>query len=208
MCSSDPEWLVPLAYPAVDGGLLVNDARLPDGGRITLVLAMVFLLVVVGGVVDLILDRPTTLLSLHVVFEVLLVSLSLGAAMYLGRGWYATQLRLAETHRESTRLRREREEWKHHAAEALRGLGSAIALQFGSWGLTPTERRVALMLMKGLSHKRIARNTGTSERTVRQHSVAVYRKSGLAGRAELAGFFLEPLMLPEAVPGTAPDSSR
>ena len=55
------------------------------------------------------------------------------------------------------------------------------------------------MLLKGFSHKRIARHTETSERTVRQHSVAVYRKSGLAGRAELAGFFLEALLLPERV---------
>jgi hypothetical protein len=33
---------------------------------------------------------------------------------------------------------------------------------------------------------------------VRQHAVAVYRKSGLAGRAELAAFFLEDLLLPAA----------
>jgi hypothetical protein len=32
--------------------------------------------------------------------------------------------------------------------------------------------------------------------TVRQHAVAVYRKSGLAGRAELSAFFLEDLLLP------------
>jgi len=35
-----------------------------------------------------------------------------------------------------------------------------------------------------------------SERTVRQHSVAVYRKSGLSGRAQLSAFFLEDLLLP------------
>jgi hypothetical protein len=31
---------------------------------------------------------------------------------------------------------------------------------------------------------------------VRQHAVSVYRKSGLAGRAELSAFFLEDLLLP------------
>jgi hypothetical protein len=35
-----------------------------------------------------------------------------------------------------------------------------------------------------------------SERTVRRHAVSVYRKSGLAGRAELLAFFLEDLLLP------------
>jgi len=52
-------------------------------------------------------------------------------------------------------------------------------------------------MLKGLSHKRIARDSDTSERTVRQHAVAIYRKSGLSGRAALAGFFLESLLLPE-----------
>jgi DNA-binding NarL/FixJ family response regulator len=53
--------------------------------------------------------------------------------------------------------------------------------------------------MKGHGHKQIAAASGRSERTVRQHAVAVYQKSGLQGRAELAAFFLEDLM----VPGTA-----
>jgi DNA-binding NarL/FixJ family response regulator len=166
------------------------------GPRIDLVLAAIFLLVVVGGTIDLVLDSPPTLLSLHVAFEVLMVLLSLGAATYLGHGWYMTQTRLLATVEESARLRREREEWEDRAAELLSGLSSAISDQFDVWSLTPTEGRVALMLLKGLSHKRIARTTDTSERTVRQHSVSIYRKSGLSGRAELAGFFLEALFLP------------
>ena len=52
------------------------------------------------------------------------------------------------------------------------------------------------MLLKGHSHKRIARLTERSDRTVRQHAVAVYRKAGLAGRSELSGFFLEGLFSP------------
>jgi DNA-binding CsgD family transcriptional regulator len=58
------------------------------------------------------------------------------------------------------------------------------------------ERETALMLLKGHGHKEIATILGKSERTVRQQAVAVYRKSGLAGRAELSAFFLEDLLLP------------
>ncbi|MDH3224708.1 MAG: LuxR C-terminal-related transcriptional regulator [Gemmatimonadota bacterium] len=170
-----------------------------DSPRILLILSVVFLLIVVGGVVDLILDRPTTLLSWHVGFEVMLVVLSLSAAGYLGRGWYRSQALLARSSLETERLARERAAWERDSAALLRGLGSAVSSQFELWSLTSAERRVALQLLKGFSHKRIARETKTSERTARQHSVAVYRKSGLAGRAELAGFFLEPLLLPEDV---------
>lgn len=42
----------------------------------------------------------------------------------------------------------------------------------------------------------MARARGTSERTARQQALAVYRKAGLAGRAELSAFFLEDLLLP------------
>jgi DNA-binding NarL/FixJ family response regulator len=170
-----------------------------DGREISLVLAAIFAFVVIGGVVDLILDQPDRLLSAHVIFEVLMIALSLTAAAYLARGWYLTRIRLDEERQESERLSRERTEWQDTASALLNGLGAAISRQFDAWALTPTERRVALMLLKGHSHKRIARLTETSERTVRQHSVAVYRKSGLAGRAGLAGFFLDSLMLPDDV---------
>jgi DNA-binding NarL/FixJ family response regulator len=73
----------------------------------------------------------------------------------------------------------------------------AIDEQFRAWRLTPTEGEIALQLLQGRSHKQIAAATGRSERTVRQHAVVVYQKSGLGGRAELGAFFLEGLMLPE-----------
>jgi DNA-binding NarL/FixJ family response regulator len=53
-----------------------------------------------------------------------------------------------------------------------------------------------MLILKGESHKRIAGLTGRSERTVRQHAVTIYNKSGLRGRAELAAFFLQDLVVP------------
>lgn len=78
----------------------------------------------------------------------------------------------------------------------------AIDRQFERWGLFAAEREVALLLLKGLSHKEVASARETSERTVRQQALAVYRKAGLSGRAELAAFFLEDLLLP------APEAAR
>ena len=158
--------------------------------HISVVLAAVFLLVVVGGVMDLVLDQPTDLLSLHVILEVLIVIASLGAATYLAFGWLRTNQRLAAVSLESDERERERQEWQDRASDLLSGLSGAVVSQLDRWSLTPAERRVALLLLKGFSHKRIARLTGTSERTARQHSVAVYKKARVAGRAELAGFFL------------------
>ena len=55
-----------------------------------------------------------------------------------------------------------------------------------------------MLLLKGHSHKYIARLTSRSERTVRQHAIRAYQKAGVGGRVELAGFFLGGLMLPES----------
>ena len=95
----------------------------------------------------------------------------------------------------------ERDAWRASAEAALAGLGHAIDERFSAWNLTPAEREVALLLLKGRSHKQIAFTTGRSERTVRQHAVAVYQKSRLNGRAELAAFFLEDVLLPDSRPG-------
>ena len=53
-------------------------------------------------------------------------------------------------------------------------------------------------MLKGLSHKEIADIRATSETTIRQQALAVYRKSDLRSRAELSAFFLEDLLLPIA----------
>ncbi|MDR0786796.1 MAG: LuxR C-terminal-related transcriptional regulator [Gemmatimonadota bacterium] len=50
-------------------------------------------------------------------------------------------------------------------------------------------------MLKGHSHKEIAMMTDRSERTVRHHAGVVYEKAGMAGRAELAAFFLQDVTL-------------
>lgn len=178
--------------------------------RLPLLIIAVLALVAVGGTVDLILDRPERWISAHVLFEVALVLLSLSSIAVLSLQWRQTSVQLAGARRSLEITRRsleerkaERDAWRQSAEEALAGLGVAIDRQFSAWGLTPTEREVALLLLKGVGHKQVAAATGRSERTVRQHAVSVYQKAGLGGRAELAAFFLQDLMLPEERSGEA-----
>lgn len=167
-----------------------------DGRRLRLVLAAVLMLIVIAGTVDLVLDAPPSIWSVHVIYEVALIVAALAGTVVLWRGWRRAERSLAETRRALEERRAERDEWRASAQVALQGLGRAIDDRFATWGLTPTEREVALLLLKGQSHKEIAYRTHRSERTVRQHAVSVYQKSGLGGRAELSAFFLEDLMLP------------
>ena len=86
--------------------------------------------------------------------------------------------------------------WRAEARTHLEGLGRAMEIQFERWNLTDAEREVALLLLKGLSHKEIAAVRATSERTVREQARALYAKAGLTGRAALSAFFLEDLIAP------------
>jgi len=57
--------------------------------------------------------------------------------------------------------------------------------------VTPRERQIVDLLSAGASNKEIARRLNVTERTVKAHLTAIFRKLGLAGRLQLALFALE-----------------
>lgn len=53
--------------------------------------------------------------------------------------------------------------------------------------LTPREQEIAVLLAQGQANKQIARRLHLSENTVKTHIAAIYGKTGVNNRAELAG---------------------
>lgn len=111
--------------------------------------------------------------------------------------------RMKRQHKEQLSLIRDLEvaraegaQWRTDMRDVLKGLSSAIDAQFTRWQLTAAEREIALLMLKGLSHREIAIARDTSERTIRQQSQSIYSKANLSGRAALSAFFLEDLLLP------------
>ncbi|MEI2720631.1 MAG: LuxR C-terminal-related transcriptional regulator [Gemmatimonadales bacterium] len=168
-----------------------DDAPAPSAldGLVIGVLAIVG----IGGVADLLMDKPTSWWSAHILLEVALVLTSATLATFLWLRWRAVSTELRQTRRSLAEQQVERDAWRASAEGAIRSFGDAVTAQLTKWQLTPAEHEVALLLLQGLGHKEIAARTGRSERTVRQHAVSVYDKSGQSGRAELAGFFLNGL---------------
>jgi DNA-binding CsgD family transcriptional regulator len=134
-------------------------------------------------------------LGLELVEISLIVAVSL-AALVLFTRVEDQELAQQTMQRELALAKEEGAVWRERAKDLLQGLGSAIDQQFDRWNLTPAEKDVALLLLKGFSHKEIAHLRSRGERTVRQQALAVYRKSKLSGRASLAAYFLEDLLLP------------
>jgi DNA-binding CsgD family transcriptional regulator len=175
----------------------LTEANETDVGRRRVGLAVgLFVAIVVLIGVDLVGDAATGADGLHLLVEGVVMGLALGGVGALWRGVRAAAARAARLDVDLEAARIEASRYKAEAHEALRGLGEAIDSQFERWQLTPAEREVGLLLLKGLTHKEVADVRATSEPTVRQQALMVYRKSGLRSRSELSAFFLEDLLLP------------
>jgi DNA-binding CsgD family transcriptional regulator len=139
------------------------------------------------SVADMLIDAVTLLLT---------IGATVGVALLV--------LRLQAQHEEQMALLRDLEiaraegaGWRSRVQAHLAGLKGEMDKQFQAWGLTPAEREVGLLILKGLSHKEIAALRATSDATVRQQAQAIYRKAGLPGKTAFSAYFLEDLMVPE-----------
>lgn len=133
---------------------------------------------------------------LHVATELAVMAAALVGAVALWWMLRAAQRRAEALTVDLAAAREEARRFSEDARDALQGLGEAIDRQFQRWELTTAEREVGLLMLKGLSHREIAALRQTTEVTVRQQALAVYRKAGLRGRSELSAFFLEDLLVP------------
>ncbi len=178
--------------------------------KFRLLLGAALTLIVLAGTIDLVMDDPESWLSFHVIFEVAMIAFGLVMATALWTGWWRAEREALELREDLAARDAERDAWRSRAHAALEGLGAAVQEQLVDWELTRAEREVAVLMLKGLSHKAIAKQTGRNAQTVRQHASAVYQKSGVAGRAELAAYFLGGLRLPEetSAPNGVADMDR
>jgi DNA-binding CsgD family transcriptional regulator len=170
---------------------------------------MLFALIAVLMAADVVIDYRNGHAAIET-FEILVFVSALAGIAFHWRGSIQERRRsdrldeeLTAARAEAVRWAEDAHRWNREAADLLQGLGAAIDRQFDRWALTPAERDVALLQLKGLRHKEIAELRATSERTVRQQALAIYRKSGLNGRSDLAAFFLEDLLLPGSRPPDA-----
>ncbi len=155
----------------------------PKGRHHSAALA-VFLLVQTSAAVFFVGDAASDMLSdptaPHSVFEAL-VAFALILGILFG-GWQLRQT--LETLRAQER-----------SLDAARGaLAQVIAQQFQDWGLTPAERDVGLLALKGLDVAEIAQARSAAPDTVRAQLSKIYAKAGVSGRAQFAAWFVEDLL--------------
>ncbi|ASD66924.1 helix-turn-helix transcriptional regulator [Pseudoalteromonas piscicida] len=130
----------------------------------------------------------------HLIVEGAAGLLALAGVFYIFKDLFKLKQDLKSERQLTENLRLEAAQWRQQSKEYLDGLSKLINEQLDHWQLTPAEKEVAFLLLKGISLKEVANVRGTSEKTARAQSLSVYAKAGLNGRSELSAFFLEDLL--------------
>lgn len=126
--------------------------------------------------------------------EILMIVVSFSGFLYLLFMTHQQRTQQAETDLQLTKVRQQLEGSNIRLQQGKKDYQKVIEWQFGEWHLTPSEKEVALALLKGLSIKEIAAQRTTQEKTVRKQASSIYEKSNLCGRHEFAAWFFEDLL--------------
>ncbi|MBS1960465.1 MAG: hypothetical protein JST80_13390 [Bdellovibrionales bacterium] len=163
-------------------------------------IVVVLVVIVVMVTMDIVGDAQEGVGWWHLLVEAAIACAALVGIFLLLRGSFSLKRSLAEERKLSLRFQTEAENWRSQSKKYLDGLSQTIDSQLTNWKLTQSEKEVAFLLLKGLSLKEIAEIRKTAEKTARTQSISIYSKAGLAGRSELAAFFLEDLFPPSQEP--------
>lgn len=96
--------------------------------------------------------------------------------------------------RERRRLLSRNQEMESQLQMASGAFREVLENFFDQWKLTPSEREIALLTIKGFSNAEIADLRNTREGTVKAQSNAIFRKAGVSGRTQLLSHFIEELV--------------
>lgn len=159
------------------------DARLASMAALTIVATLV--------IIDVVMDAVAGGALPHLVMESLAALIALAALAVLLRDWRRSRNRVDQLDKEAI-------VWKQRSKKWIDGLAQEIDQQMDRWSLTPSEKDVAFLMIKGLSTKEIASVRARSEQTVRSQAASIYAKAGVSGRTQLAAWFLEDLLIPSS----------
>ncbi len=140
---------------------------------------------------DIMTDLNSGIAFEHVMHEMLIILVCLSIIFLQLSIQFRKSLELNRLKLELNDLVQLREDFKTQTLSYADQFSQAVKTQFEKWHLSEGEIEIATLLIKGFSMKEIAGFRNSQESTVRQQATSIYKKSGVAGRQQLAAFFLE-----------------
>jgi len=160
-----------------------------------LILILMLLIVIVINTTDFLKDIHQGDEWLHISLEILTVFLSVWGIAMLIRAINSRSNEITALNQKVEKTENDLELSHSKLKEIGREYSKYLHKQFNAWELTPSEKEVALVLLKGLSFKEIAEVRNTKEKTVRQQASTIYRKSNVSGRHEFSAWFFEDMLV-------------
>ncbi len=106
------------------------------------------------------------------------------------------------------RMQRRQAEMARGLSVAAGAINELMRRYFADWDLTPAECDVAGFIIKGYSINEVAGLRGSAEGTVKAQLNAIYRKAGVAGRAQLVSLLVEDLFSAPLLDQNLPVAAR
>ena len=161
-----------------------------------LLISSILAIVAIISGVDLATDLSEGVTWWHVSIEASVILVAAFGIFATLKGHLLLKGEFAKVEQENSKLALENRHWKEKSKTFVLGLSQSIDEQLNLWELSKSEKEITFLLLKGFSNKEIADLRGTTEKTVRSQCSAIYSKSGLSTRSQLAAYFLEDLLLP------------
>jgi DNA-binding CsgD family transcriptional regulator len=158
------------------------------------IISFMLMLIILFKLLDLYIDFSNAAELHHLIQEIVLIALSLILFVYLIRDitWSTKQAKLLSS--QLNQSRQHAEQLSQAVIDSKKAFFNAINSQFDVWQLSPREKEIALLMIKGLSNSEIANVCDKSEKTVGHQASAIYKKANVQGRHELAALFFEELL--------------
>lgn len=154
---------------------------------------IIFTLIIILTLTDIILDLKDGLSWSHITHEIGIVLLASCFIFYLIKLMRKKNIEINQTKITLLNLSNENKAIKENIKKLSGQLQEVIEQQLTTWLLSTSEKDVGKLILKGLNMKEIANLRNTSEATVRQQAMAIYRKANVNSRQEFIAFFLEDL---------------
>lgn len=133
----------------------------------------------------------------HILLEGSIILISGAGILYLWALYFISSKKVEYLRKEVAAKNQSLLQWKENHSKMVKGLNETIDNQFDQWGLTPAEKDISILILKGLQLKEISEIRHTSEKTIRGQLTSIYQKSLLKNRSELQAYFLEDLFFPQ-----------
>lgn len=161
---------------------------------LTHLLTLIFLLIITNTCIDLTETLTLQEMALRFFVKGLTLAITLYTAHFVWKKFTIEKKSKESIAQDLERAKQLAKKWEHKSTHYVEEFQSFVSSQFDSWGLSKSEREIALLILKGKASKDIAAHRFTSERTIRNQCRSIYEKSQLGGKNEFCAFFLSELI--------------